>query len=528
MKSIFLKAQFVLAISTVFLLSSCSDETEPLPNVIPPEVILSTSAKSTAVWNTVTLTATATSDIGIDKVELKIDGVPVGVATTSPYEFSWDTSNATDGLHTASATVTDKSGNEKMTELKLTVQNTLLEAKINADMLRKKQDWGYDERGFIFLSDERGKVIVAQEFKNGDAISLKIPSFEGAEFTINEVVTRPWNVAYTLATITTTTQVSRGKWILKTPNTQTSAGLASVSFTNRDTNLDYLLHTNYLATYYLNGTTASGLNLLTSPSLLYVISKPKDGSGMPKYHVFSSIVAGANPDALDLALVNKNLTEETVSLPEGRTKGSISIYGLHGVDNTSQLYDIGARYNDDTKGKLTFQYPADGFNSFYAITRLTGPEYNSLNISNSKQPYDLVPLDGTLNASLAGRNVTVSATGAMGLINFNLSHNKLSWTIFAEKSATTIVIPEIPAILNDVVNLNVDITDAWLTITGEEYPQIQDYKSYLDFVRASNRGYNDLAFPQVAYKQLYKSIDNTTGGRRATEKIVVEDLPGRN
>ena len=93
---------------------------------------------------------------------------------------------------------------------------------------------------------------------------------------------------------------------------------------------------------------------------------------MPKYHVFSSIVAGANSDALDLALVNKDLTEETVSLPEGRTKGSIAIYGVHDVNNTSQLYDISAKYNDDTKGKMTFQYPADGFNSFYAITRLMG------------------------------------------------------------------------------------------------------------------------------------------------------------
>ena len=245
-----LKAQFVLAHLTIFFLSSCSDEKEPLPDVIPPEVILSTSTNSTAIWNTVKLTFTATSDIGIEKVELKIDGVAIGVATTSPYEFSWDTSNATDGLHTGSATVTDKSGNEKITELKLTVQNTLLETKINEDMLRTKPRWGYDERGFIFLSDERGKVIVAQEFKNGDAISLKVPSFEGAEFTINEVVTQPWNVAYTLTTITTTTHVNRGKWIRKAPDRQTSSGSANVSFTNRDTDLDYFLHTKItLATY---------------------------------------------------------------------------------------------------------------------------------------------------------------------------------------------------------------------------------------------------------------------------------------
>ncbi|MBL0744654.1 Ig-like domain-containing protein [Chryseolinea lacunae] len=508
MKSIFLKAQFVLAISTIFVLSSCSDQNEPSPNVIPPEVILSTSTHSTTLWNTVKLTVTSTSDKGIDKVELKIDGVAVGVSTTSPYEFSWDTRNATDGLHTATVTVTDKSGDEKITEFKLTVQNTLLETKIDAGMLRKKPDWGYDERGFIFLSDEQGKVIIAQEFKNGDVISVKVPSFEGAEFTINEVIATPWNAAYTLTTITSTTHVGRGKWILKKSTPGSSSGSANVSFINRDANLDYLLHTNYLTSYFLNGTTASALNLLTSPSLLYVTSKPKDGSGMTKYHIFSSIVAGANPNALDLALVNKDLTQETISLPEGRTKGSLNIYGLHTANNTSQIYDIGARYSDDTKGKLTFQYPAEGFTGFFAMMRLTGPEYSSYNASNSKKPYDLVPLEGTLNASLAGRKATVSATGAMDLINLNLSHNHLNWTIFAEKSATTIVVPEIPAILNDVVNLNVDITDAGLTITGEDFPQIQDYKSYLDFVRASTQGYNDLGANYEGFKQLYKDIDN--------------------
>lgn len=507
MRRIFHRAQFILVISTVFLLSSCSDDNEAVPNVTPPEVILSTSASSTALWNTVKLTVTATSDQGIEKVELKIDGVTVGEATSSTYEFSWDTSHATDGPHTATATVIDKSGNEKTTELKLTVQNTLLEAKINSNMLRTKPDWAYDERGFIFLSDEQGKVIVAQEFKNGDSISLKVPTFEGAEFTINEVVTTPWNVAYTLTTITTTTRVSRGKWILKAPHKQTFSGLASVSFANRDTNLDYLLHTNDVTTYYLNGTLASGLSLRTSPSLLYVTSKPKDGSGIIKYHIFSSIVAGNNPDALDLALVDEALTEETISLPEGRTKGSITLYGLHTVNNMSQIYQIGTTYNDDTMGNLTFQYPAAGFDNFYAMTRLTGPEYNSLNISNSGKPYDLVPLDGTLNASLAGRKLTVAATGAMDMINFHLSHNHLKWTIFAEKGTTSVVIPEIPAILNDVINLNVDIDDVVLTLTGEAYPEIQDYKSYLDFVRASTHGYNDLGSSYVAYKKLYKYFD---------------------
>lgn len=524
MRSLFQQAQLIFVISTVFLLSSCGDESEPVPDVPPLEVILSTSANSTVVWNTAKLSVTATSGHGIDKIDLKIDGVSVGEATSSPYEFSWDTNDASDGPHTATATVTDKSGNKETTELRLTVQNTLLEAKINSDMLRTKED-EYDERGFIFLSDEKGKVIVAQEFKNGDEISFKAPTFDGGEFTVSEVVTSPKYGGYTITTITSTPRVSRGKWVLKAPYAQISAGVANVSFTNRDDNLDYYLNTNDLGTYYLNGTHASGLNLQTSPSKLYVKSQPKDGSGVIKYHMFNSIVTGTNPDALDLSLVNKPLTEETISLPEGMTKGSIFIYGLHKVDNTSQIYHIGSTYNDDGMGKLTIQYPATGFDSFYSWTRLTDAEYSALNVSNSSIPYDLVPLEGTLNASLAGREITYSATGDMDIINFFLSHNYLDWTIFAEKSAASVVIPELPAILNDVVNLNAEIDDVAVTMTGEAYPQIQDYSSYLDFVRASTHGYIDLRSSYVAYKHLHKKIFNDVGGRKATGDTVVATPP---
>jgi hypothetical protein len=66
------------------------------------------------------------------------------------------------------------------------------------------------------------------------------------------------------------------------------------------------------------------------------------------------------------------------------------------------------------------------------------------------------------------------------------------------------MIPEVPSLLNDVVNLDVDISGARLNITGEAYPQIEDYASFLDFIRSSNHGKNDLTENFVSYKHISK------------------------
>lgn len=499
MKNPFYKSQSLLAILTLLIVCSCGEENHVKPDVSTPEVTISTSTNSTTVWNTVTLTVTATGDLEIDKLGLKIDGQSVGEASSSPYEFSWDTNETSEGPHTVTATLTDMSGKEWETEVELNVRNTLLEAAIRPDMLLGQ------ERGFIFLSDEEGKVIIAQEFINGDAVALKVPSFDGVEFTINEVITDPWHADYTLTKITTTTHVGRGPWVLKSRPGQHSPAIASMSFINRDDNLDYLLHTNDLVTHPLYGTKASGINLRAAPCPLYVTSTPREGSGISKYHVFNPIVAGTNPDPFDLAMVDKPMTEETVSLPEGRTSGSIALYGLRQVDNnTSYIYEVG-RYRADKDGQFTLQYPPTAFDSFLSITSLSGGTgYNILNVSNSNDRYDFEPLEGTLSVSRDDRELTLAATGEMDVISIDLSHNHLNWTLFTDKNTTHLMIPEVPSLLNDVVNLDVDISGARLNITGEAYPQIEDYASFLDFIRSSNHGKNDLTGNFVSYKHISK------------------------
>jgi len=82
--------------------------TPPVLNV-PPVVAL--TAPSGNLSGTVTLSATAQSSINIAKVEFLANGASIGIATTSPYTMSWNTTAVADGTVTLTATATDVDGN---------------------------------------------------------------------------------------------------------------------------------------------------------------------------------------------------------------------------------------------------------------------------------------------------------------------------------------------------------------------------------------------------------------------------------
>ena len=65
-----------------------------------------------SVNRTVTLTAmpVAGMNVTITNVTFSVDGTSIGTATMSPYTVQWNTSTATDGMHSLTASVTDSGG----------------------------------------------------------------------------------------------------------------------------------------------------------------------------------------------------------------------------------------------------------------------------------------------------------------------------------------------------------------------------------------------------------------------------------
>jgi poly(hydroxyalkanoate) depolymerase family esterase len=80
------------------------DTTAPTVNVTAP-------AHGTTVSGSVSITVSASDDVGVSRVEFFVDGALVGTDTASPYAFTWNTASSTNGSHSLMARAYDAAGN---------------------------------------------------------------------------------------------------------------------------------------------------------------------------------------------------------------------------------------------------------------------------------------------------------------------------------------------------------------------------------------------------------------------------------
>lgn len=76
-----------------------------------PSVSITSPTNGSQVTGNVTISVDATDNVGVDKIEIYIDNVLKKTLTTSPYNYTWDSSTATNGTHTIYAKAYDAEGN---------------------------------------------------------------------------------------------------------------------------------------------------------------------------------------------------------------------------------------------------------------------------------------------------------------------------------------------------------------------------------------------------------------------------------
>jgi hypothetical protein len=96
------------------------------PDLTPPAVSVTSPANASTVSGNVTLSANATDNIGVASVEFKVDGVSLGIRTTSPYSLSWDSTKVSNGTHNISAVAKDTSGNTSTATISVNVSNVTI------------------------------------------------------------------------------------------------------------------------------------------------------------------------------------------------------------------------------------------------------------------------------------------------------------------------------------------------------------------------------------------------------------------
>ncbi|MDT7041966.1 fibronectin type III domain-containing protein [Candidatus Nitronereus thalassa] len=92
--------------------AAASVTTPALPDTTPPTVSITAPTSGATVQGTVTVTATASDNVGVLGVQFQLDGQNLGNEdTTNTYSAAWDTSATSAGPHTLTAIVRDAAGN---------------------------------------------------------------------------------------------------------------------------------------------------------------------------------------------------------------------------------------------------------------------------------------------------------------------------------------------------------------------------------------------------------------------------------
>ncbi|RKS71325.1 concanavalin A-like lectin/glucanase superfamily protein [Motilibacter peucedani] len=85
--------------------------TVTVPDTTAPSVAITSPAGGASVYGATTVQTTATDNVAIASVDLKVDGTTVATTSTTPYSFMWDASSVSVGSHTLVAVARDTSGN---------------------------------------------------------------------------------------------------------------------------------------------------------------------------------------------------------------------------------------------------------------------------------------------------------------------------------------------------------------------------------------------------------------------------------
>lgn len=89
-----------------------------------PTVAVSAPANGATVSGTVTVSATASDNVGVTKVEFLVNGTVASTVTTAPYNYSWNTTTSANSTYTLTAKAYDAAGNiGQSTSVSVTVNN---------------------------------------------------------------------------------------------------------------------------------------------------------------------------------------------------------------------------------------------------------------------------------------------------------------------------------------------------------------------------------------------------------------------
>lgn len=111
------------------------DDAAPVPDTQAPTVSITAPANGATVSGTVNVTATASDNVGVTSVEFYLDGVLQTSDSSAPYSWSWDTTSASNAVHSLTSKAFDAAGNAGTSSaVGVTVNNTTPPPPVGTDI----------------------------------------------------------------------------------------------------------------------------------------------------------------------------------------------------------------------------------------------------------------------------------------------------------------------------------------------------------------------------------------------------------
>ncbi len=165
-------------------------------DAVAPTVTISTPANAATVQGNVTISGSATDNVGVTALSLLIDNVVVANTANPTFSFDWSSIGAANGNHVAKVTAQDAAGNIGFAQLTLNVQNTAstgpniipngnFETANGADPLGwNRGGWGTNNRTFTY-------PIVGQDGLKAARVQMTTYTDGDAKWYFNKIAITP-------------------------------------------------------------------------------------------------------------------------------------------------------------------------------------------------------------------------------------------------------------------------------------------------------------------------------------------------
>jgi hypothetical protein len=365
------------------------------------------------------------------------------------------------------------------------VNKTLVTINIADDQLYDDGFW--IERGFVFLSDEDGKLIASIEYANGDTVILESEDFDGQEFFLTEVIVTDLSGQDYARYVTF--KLERGKnWVLVdgVDLGNPYAGHADVTFTNAVSGSLYFATTNWGGSALFDEQELQHLMYIgINPSKMYVARAEMSGKPI-SYGIYSGITS-TTPSTINLSLADKSFTKLIGELPPGINSFYIDLMGFPVEDDFSEPYYV--HFYTIRESEVEIHYPGTDFPSYFSEFQYETDEIRYTSGSNS-EIFELKEVEADINFTSSGSAVSYDADGNFDFFTstFTNENEDSFWTFYLPKgSGQRVPIFERPAELQAF-----DISTAGAgSITTHYLDGMTDYDGLRSFIRSSSRSISE-------------------------------------